>query len=141
MDTWAPLPSSDGTAAYFDAANRSERGLALDLADPGDAAAAAVGGPMSITGEPGGTPLKAEAQRVPCGPVNSLSEALELAARPGLDPVVPVGPGRIPQVTGPLRLSGTPVVQPTAPSGLDEDGTALRTWLSGPGDRPLPPRM
>lgn len=29
-----------GTAAYFDAANRSKRGLALDLGDPDDAAAA-----------------------------------------------------------------------------------------------------
>ncbi|MYT31025.1 CoA transferase [Streptomyces sp. MspMP-M5] len=342
--SWGPPFAADGTAAYFDAANRSKRGLALDLADPGDAAAArelarradvlienfrpgalakygldpaatraanpglvhctitgfgsgagaalpgydfvvqAVGGLMSITGEPGGTPLKAgvalvdvltakdaatgilaalrhrdrtgagqavevnllssllgslvnqvsahlatgrdpgpmgnrhpsiapyetlacrggllavavgndrqfralaealgvpelaedirfrrnqdrvrnrtdlvraledrlaadtprgwterlTAVSVPCGPVNSLSEALELAARLGLDPVVPVGADRIPQVASPLRLSGTPVVQPTAPPGLDEDGTALRTWLSGPGDRPLPPRM
>ncbi|WP_413254078.1 CaiB/BaiF CoA transferase family protein [Streptomyces decoyicus] len=78
---------------------------------------------------------------VPCGPVNSLSEALELAARLGLDPVTPVGEGRIPQVTSPLRLSGTPVAQPAAPPRLDEHGTPLRTWLSGPADRPLPPHM
>lgn len=116
---WGPPFGADGTAAYFDAANRSKRGLALDLGDPDDAAAArelarradvlienfrpgalakygldaastraanprlvhcsitgfgsgggahlagydfvvqAVGGLMSITGEPGGTPLKA----------------------------------------------------------------------------------
>ncbi|WP_274915213.1 CaiB/BaiF CoA transferase family protein [Streptomyces sp. WZ-12] len=78
---------------------------------------------------------------VPCGPVNSLSEALELAGRLGLDPVVPVGEGRIPQVASPLRLSVTPVTQPEAPPRLDEDGVALRTWLSGPNDRPLPPRV
>ncbi|MET8015922.1 CaiB/BaiF CoA transferase family protein [Streptomyces decoyicus] len=78
---------------------------------------------------------------VPCGPVNALSEALELAARLGLDPVTTVGEGRIPQVTSPLRLSGTPVSQPTAPPRLDEHGTPLRTWLSGPADRPLPPHM
>ncbi|MGW7021824.1 CaiB/BaiF CoA transferase family protein [Streptomyces decoyicus] len=78
---------------------------------------------------------------VPCGPVNSLSEALELAARLGLDPVTPVGEGRIPQVASPLRLSGTPVAQPAAPPRLDEHGTPLRTWLSGPADRPLPPHM
>ncbi|PNE42800.1 CaiB/BaiF CoA transferase family protein [Streptomyces noursei] len=341
---WGPPFTADGTAAYFDAANRSKRGLALDLGDPGDAAAArelarradvlienfrpgslakygldpvatraanpglvhctitgfgsgagaalpgydfvvqAVGGLMSVTGEPGGTPLKAgvalvdvltakdavtgilaalrhrgrtgagqvvevnllssllgalvnqvsgqlatgrdpgpmgnrhpsiapyetlacrggllavavgndrqfralagalgapelaedirfrrnqdrvqnrtdlvkaledrlaadtpqgwterlAAASVPCGPVNTVSEALELAGRLGLDPVVPVGEGRTPQVASPLRLSDTPVVQPTAPPRLDEDGTALRTWLSGPGDRPVPPRM
>ncbi|MEK2472026.1 CoA transferase [Streptomyces noursei] len=341
---WGPPFTADGTAAYFDAANRSKRGLALDLGDPGDAAAArelarradvlienfrpgslakygldpvatraanpglvhctitgfgsgagaalpgydfvvqAVGGLMSVTGEPGGTPLKAgvalvdvltakdavtgilaalrhrdrtgagqavevnllssllgalvnqvsgqlvtgrdpgpmgnrhpsiapyetlacrggllavavgndrqfralagalgapelaedirfrrnqdrvqnrtdlvkaledrlaadtprgwterlTAASVPCGPVNTVSEALELAGRLGLEPVVPVGEGRTPQVASPLRLSDTPVVQPTAPPRLDEDGTALRTWLSGPGDRPVPPRM
>ncbi|AJC57812.1 CoA transferase [Streptomyces sp. 769] len=341
---WGPPFAADGTAAYFDAANRSKRGLALDLGDPGDAAAArelarradvlienfrpgslakygldpvatraanpglvhctitgfgsgagaalpgydfvvqAVGGLMSVTGEPGGTPLKAgvalvdvltakdavtgilaalrhrdrtgagqvvevnllssllgalvnqvsgqlatgrdpgpmgnrhpsiapyetlacrggllavavgndrqfralagalgapelaedirfrrnqdrvqnrtdltkaledrlaadtprgwterlTAASVPCGPVNTVSEALELAGRLGLDPVVQVGEGRTPQVASPLRLSDTPVVQPTAPPRLDEDGTALRTWLSGPGDRPVPPRM
>ncbi|GFE16299.1 hypothetical protein Sgleb_43460 [Streptomyces glebosus] len=78
---------------------------------------------------------------VPCGPVNTVSEALELAARLGLDPVTPVGEGRVPQVTSPLRLSGPPVAQPFAPPRLDEHGTALRTWLSGPSDDPLPPRM
>lgn len=75
---------------------------------------------------------------VPCGPVNSLSEALELAERLGLAPVSPVGEGRIPQVASPLRLSATPVTQPSAPPRLDEHGTPLRTWLSGPADRPLP---
>ncbi|MGW7490578.1 CaiB/BaiF CoA transferase family protein [Streptomyces sp. NPDC054786] len=78
---------------------------------------------------------------VPCGPVNSLSEALELAGRLGLDPVTSVGEDRIPQVTSPLRLSGTPVAQPSAPPRLDEHGTPLRTWLSGPADQPLPTQM
>ncbi len=75
---------------------------------------------------------------VPCGPVNSLSQALELADRLGLDPVASVGEGRTPQVTSPLRLSATPVTQPSAPPRLDEHGAALRTWLSGPADQPLP---
>ncbi|WP_328391316.1 CoA transferase [Streptomyces sp. NBC_00400] len=78
---------------------------------------------------------------VPCGPVNSLSEALELADRLGLDPVASVGEGRIPQVTSPLRLSATPVTQPSAPPRLDEHGAPLRTWLSGPADQPLPLHM
>ncbi|MFF7229837.1 CoA transferase [Streptomyces sioyaensis] len=80
------------------------------------------------------------AASVACGPVNTVSEALALAARLGLDPVIPVGEGRIPQVASPLRLSGTPVTQPSAPPRLDENGPALRTWLSGSADHPLPPR-
>ncbi|MEW1654492.1 CoA transferase [Streptomyces sp. NPDC093707] len=90
---------------------------------------------------PRGWTERLAAVSVPCGPVNTLSEALELAARLGLEPVVPVGEGRVPQVASPLRLSGTPVTQPAAPPRLDEDGPALRTWLSGPDGRPLPPRM
>lgn len=90
---------------------------------------------------PHGWTGRLSAASVPCGPVNTVSEALELAARLGLDPVTPVGEGRIPQVTSPLRLSGTPVAQPFAPPRLDEHGTALRTWLSGATDDPLPPRM
>ena len=81
------------------------------------------------------------AASVPCGPVNNLSQALELAGRLGLDPVTPVGAGRIPQVASPLRLSATPVTQPSAPPRLDEHGTPLRTWLSGPADQPLPTRV
>ncbi|WP_053800445.1 CaiB/BaiF CoA transferase family protein [Streptomyces rimosus] len=341
--SWGPPFAADGTAAYFDAANRSKRGLALDLADPGDAAAArelarradvlienfrpgalarygldpatttaahpglvhcsitgfgsgagahlpgydfvvqAVGGLMSITGEPGGPPLKAgvalvdvltakdattavlaalrhrdrtgqgqhvevnllssllgslvnqtsgqlatgrdpgpmgnrhpsiapyetlacrdgeplavavgndrqfralahalgapgladderfarnqdrvrhrtelvkeleerlaadtpaawterlTAASVPCGPVNTVGEALRLAERLGLEPVVPVGADRIPQVRSPLRLSATPVAAPCAPPALDEHGEPLRAWLSGPPEAPLPP--
>ncbi|MFJ9851197.1 CaiB/BaiF CoA transferase family protein [Streptomyces sp. NPDC101150] len=81
------------------------------------------------------------AASVPCGPVNTLSEALAMAERLGLAPVTPVGEGRIPQVASPLRLSETPVAQPQAPPRLDEHGAPLRTWLSGPADKPLPPRV
>jgi crotonobetainyl-CoA:carnitine CoA-transferase CaiB-like acyl-CoA transferase len=90
---------------------------------------------------PQGWTVRLSAASVPCGPVNTLSEALELAARLGLDPVATIGDGRIPQVRSPLRLSGTPVTQPFAPPRLDEHGTPLRTWLSGPSDQPLPPLM
>jgi len=94
-----------------------------------------------VSDTPHGWTERLTAASVPCGPVNTVSEALELAARLGLDPVTPVGEGRVPQVTSPLRLSGTPVAQPFAPPRLDEHGTALRTWLSGPSTDPLPPRM
>ncbi|MFE5738405.1 CaiB/BaiF CoA transferase family protein [Streptomyces celluloflavus] len=90
---------------------------------------------------PQGWTVRLSAVSVPCGPVNTLSEALELAARLGLGPVATIGDGRIPQVRSPLRLSGTPVTQPFAPPRLDEHGTPLRTWLSGPSDQPLPPLM
>ncbi|MER7152770.1 CaiB/BaiF CoA transferase family protein [Streptomyces lydicus] len=90
---------------------------------------------------PQGWTERLSAASVPCGPVNTLSEALELAARLGLDPVAPVGEGRTPQVASPLRLSGTPVTQPFAPPRLDEDGIPLRTWLAGPDDHPLPSRL
>ncbi|MFF2922102.1 CaiB/BaiF CoA transferase family protein [Streptomyces celluloflavus] len=90
---------------------------------------------------PQGWTARLGAASVPCGPVNTLSEALELAARLGLDPVATIGDGRIPQVRSPLRLSGTPVTQPFAPPRLDEHGTPLRTWLSGPSDQPPPPLM
>ncbi|MFJ6791597.1 CaiB/BaiF CoA transferase family protein [Streptomyces angustmyceticus] len=90
---------------------------------------------------PQGWTERLTAVSVPCGPVNKLSQALELAERLGLAPVAPVGAGRIPQVASPLRLSATPVAQPTAPPRLDEHGTPLRTWLSGPADQPLPTQM
>ncbi|GAU68707.1 hypothetical protein SSP35_08_02010 [Streptomyces sp. NBRC 110611] len=90
---------------------------------------------------PGRWAERLTAASVPCGPVNTLSEALKLAERLGLDPVALVGEGRIPQVASPLRLSGTPVRPPSAPPRLDEDGALLRTWLSGPANHPLPPRM
>ncbi|MEV0368351.1 CoA transferase [Streptomyces sp. NPDC050636] len=93
------------------------------------------------TDTPQGWAKRLAAVSVPCGPVNTVSEALELAARLGLEPVTPVGNGRIPQVASPLRLSRTPVTHPWAPPRLDEHGTPLRTWLSGPPDQPLPPRV
>ncbi|KOG57159.1 carnitine dehydratase [Streptomyces griseoflavus] len=79
------------------------------------------------------------AASVPCGPVNTVGEALRLAERLGLEPVVPVGADRIPQVRSPLRLSATPVAAPCAPPALDEHGEPLRAWLSGPPEAPLPP--
>ncbi|WP_407552269.1 CoA transferase [Streptomyces sp. Pv4-95] len=94
-----------------------------------------------VADTPQGWTERLAAVSVPCGPVNTLSEALELARRLGLDPVTSVGDGRIPQVTSPLRLSGTPISQPAAPPRLDEHGAPLRTWLSGPRDQPLPPRV
>ncbi|MBC3844389.1 CoA transferase [Streptacidiphilus sp. 4-A2] len=79
-----------------------------------------------------------DAAGVPCGPVNDLAGAFALADRLGLEPVVEVGPGRVPQVRSPLRLSATPVRPPVAPPRLGEHNDAVRAWLAGPADRPLP---
>ena len=60
---------------------------------------------------------------VPCGPVNDLREAFELAARVGLDPVVaiddPLRPGT-PTVAHPIRFSETPASYRHAPPALPE---------------------
>lgn len=93
---------------------------------------------------PQGWTERLTAASVPCGPVNTLSQALRFAADLGLDPVRPVGAaheGRVPQIASPLRLSATPVAEPTAPPRLDEHGDRLRAWLAGPPDAPLPPRV
>ena len=75
---------------------------------------------------------------VPCGPVNDLAGAFALAEELGLEPVAEVGPGRVPQVRSPLRLSATPVRPPAAPPRLGEHNAAVRAWLAGPADRPAP---
>ena len=78
---------------------------------------------------------------VPCGPVNDLAGAFALAERLGLEPVAEVGPGRVPQVRSPLRLSATPVRTPVAPPRLGQHNSDVRGWLAAPADpaRPLPP--
>ncbi|HLN75468.1 MAG TPA: CoA transferase [Nocardioidaceae bacterium] len=55
---------------------------------------------------------------VPCGPINDIAQAFELAERLGLDPVTEVtGPGssRIPTVAHPISLSATPATYRVAP--------------------------
>ncbi|WP_428837552.1 CaiB/BaiF CoA transferase family protein [Streptomyces olivaceiscleroticus] len=90
---------------------------------------------------PRGWTERLSAVSVPCGPVNTLGEAIEFASELGLDPIVPVGADRVPQVRSPLRLSRTPVAEPTAPPRLDEHGAQLREWLAGPSDQPLHPHV
>jgi crotonobetainyl-CoA:carnitine CoA-transferase CaiB-like acyl-CoA transferase len=78
---------------------------------------------------------------VPCGPVNDLAGAFALAGELGLEPVAEVGPGRVPQVRSPLRLSATPVRPPVAPPRLGQHNADVRAWLATPADpaRPLAP--
>ncbi|MGV9713109.1 CaiB/BaiF CoA transferase family protein [Gordonia sp. NPDC003424] len=64
------------------------------------------------------------ARRVPCGPLNDIADAIALAERLGLDPVVTIDDDRrdapIRQVANPIRLSATPATYRSAPPRLDE---------------------
>jgi crotonobetainyl-CoA:carnitine CoA-transferase CaiB-like acyl-CoA transferase len=70
---------------------------------------------------------------VPCGPINDLDGAFELATDLGLAPVVEVpderreAPAR--QVANPIGLSATPPEYRLAPPRLDEDGDWVRRLL------------
>ena len=55
---------------------------------------------------------------VPCGVVNDLAGAFDLATTLGLDPVVAVAGSTVPQVANPVRLSATPPVYRGAAPGL-----------------------
>jgi crotonobetainyl-CoA:carnitine CoA-transferase CaiB-like acyl-CoA transferase len=73
---------------------------------------------------------------IPCGPVNDVAQAFELADRLGLDPVVLMatgtGPDRreVAQVASPLRLSGTPVRYDRPPPELGADTADVLGWLT-----------
>ncbi|WP_052498912.1 CaiB/BaiF CoA transferase family protein [Streptomyces vietnamensis] len=68
---------------------------------------------------------------VPCGPINDLAAAFDLADRLGLAPRVPesaAGPG---QVAHPIRLGATPPSYRTAPPRLGEHTHDVRSELGG----------
>ncbi|MXP19963.1 CoA transferase [Gordonia sp. HNM0687] len=63
-------------------------------------------------------------RRVPCGPLNDIADALALADRLGLSPVVEIADPRrampLRTVANPIRLSATPATYRTAPPRLGE---------------------
>ncbi|MFC3690098.1 CaiB/BaiF CoA transferase family protein [Aquipuribacter hungaricus] len=77
---------------------------------------------------------------VPCAPINTVDEGVALAEELGLEPVVVVGEGdaAVPTVRNPLRFSATPAGYDLPPPALDAHGDAVRAWLAGPADAPLP---
>lgn len=65
---------------------------------------------------------------VPCGPINSVAEGMELAVMLGIDPVVSAG--GIPTVRNPITFSATPASYRLPPPALDASGVQIREWLS-----------
>ncbi len=72
------------------------------------------------------------ASGLPCAPINTVQEGVELAQKMGLEPVVEVTTGdrRIPTVRNPIRMSATPVTYDYAPPALGQDSHAVRAWLA-----------
>ncbi|MEX0168398.1 CaiB/BaiF CoA transferase family protein [Streptomyces sp. LMG1-1-1.1] len=73
---------------------------------------------------------------VPCGPINDLAAAFDLADRLGLAPRVPesaAGPG---QVVNPIRLDATPPSYRAAPPRLGEHTADLLATLGRPARTP-----
>jgi crotonobetainyl-CoA:carnitine CoA-transferase CaiB-like acyl-CoA transferase len=60
---------------------------------------------------------------VPCGPINDLEAAVDLATTLGLDPVVAVPGSAVPQVANPVRMSATPPSYRTPPPALGSTGS------------------
>jgi crotonobetainyl-CoA:carnitine CoA-transferase CaiB-like acyl-CoA transferase len=70
---------------------------------------------------------------VPCGPINSIAEGVELAERLGLAPRVTVGDGdrAIDVVRNPISFSSSEIVYSEPPPELGEHTAELRAWLLG----------
>lgn len=68
---------------------------------------------------------------VPCGPINSIKEGIELADRLGLQPRVTLGEGdrQVDLVRNPISFSSTPVSYRLAPPGLGEHTDEIKEWL------------
>jgi crotonobetainyl-CoA:carnitine CoA-transferase CaiB-like acyl-CoA transferase len=69
---------------------------------------------------------------VPCGPVNDLAAAVDLASELGLEPVVEIatdGDGAVEQVASPLTLSATPVTYRRPPPRLGQHTDEVLAWL------------
>lgn len=81
---------------------------------------------------------------VPCGPINDMAAAFDLAERLGLDPRTAIDDPRretpAAQVANPIRLGATPAAYRTAPPRLGEDTAALLAELgldqAGAADAP-----
>ena len=71
---------------------------------------------------------------VPCGPINSIREGIELAERLGLEPRVTLGNGdrAVDLVRNPIRFGNASLRYDQPPPALGEHGDEIRAWLSAP---------
>jgi crotonobetainyl-CoA:carnitine CoA-transferase CaiB-like acyl-CoA transferase len=69
---------------------------------------------------------------VPCGPINSIREGVELAERLGLEPRVTVGADgrKVDLVRNPIHLSDFDVEYQQPPPTLGEHSDEIRAWLA-----------
>jgi crotonobetainyl-CoA:carnitine CoA-transferase CaiB-like acyl-CoA transferase len=78
---------------------------------------------------------------IPCGPINDLAAAFELASTLELDPVTMMHDqaGRaIAQLSNPIRLSETPARYVLTPPALGADAEAVLRWLDQTGSGAVP---
>jgi crotonobetainyl-CoA:carnitine CoA-transferase CaiB-like acyl-CoA transferase len=68
---------------------------------------------------------------VPCGPINSIAEGVQLAERLGLDPLVDVG-GGINAIRNPITFSASDLRYDLPPPHLGADSDEIRRWLAQP---------
>jgi crotonobetainyl-CoA:carnitine CoA-transferase CaiB-like acyl-CoA transferase len=74
---------------------------------------------------------------VPNGPINTVGEGVEYAAKLGLEPVVKVGhgDGTVDGVRHPLSFSAAAPRYDRPPPTLDADGDEVRAWLATPREQ------
>lgn len=86
--------------------------------------------------------LKLNTAGVPCGPINSIGEGVELAERLGLEPVVSFGGSGVDQGTGgdtldlirnPIGFSDAAPRYDRPPPAVGEHSDEIRSWLAGEG--------
>jgi crotonobetainyl-CoA:carnitine CoA-transferase CaiB-like acyl-CoA transferase len=71
---------------------------------------------------------------VPCGPINSIREGVELAEQLGLEPRVTLGDGdrQVDLIRNPITFSNAGIRYDQPPPELGEHSDAVRAWLSSP---------
>ncbi len=68
---------------------------------------------------------------VPCGPINSIGEGVQLAERLGLEPLVELGDG-LRAVRNPVTFSASALRYDSAPPKLGAHSDEIRRWLTAP---------